>query len=312
LPSEAKPPRSWRTRKDPFEEVWNSRVVPLLADDEDRVLEAKTILEELDKGRRPEEQFAEGQVRTLQRRIRDWRALHGGEREVFFEQEHPPGREGAIDFTNCNELGLTICGVPFAHLLFEFMLSFSTWTWICLARSETFEALVSGLQGALWALGGRPLVVRSDNLSAATHELQGGGRALTKRFAAMLKHFGDDFDSTRITPGNSNENGGVEQRHRRTKSMLKQALQLRGSKDFESEASYLAFARSVFDEKHNAKHVAQLAIERQHLKALPSSKYPEYSAFDPKVRCWSTISINKRAYSVPSRLIGHRVQVRQF
>lgn len=272
------------------------------------MLEATTILEVLKK--EGEEKFDDGQVRTLQRRIRDWRALHGPEKEVFFEQDHPPGREGAFDFTNCNELGVTIQGEPFPHLLFEFVLSCSTWTWICLAFGETFEALVQCFQGALWALGARPLIARSDNLSAATHELKGGGRELTKRFKAVLDHY-DHMKSTRIKPGKSNENGGVEQRHNRTKSAIAQALQLRGSKDFESPDAYQTFARGVVDETHNDKVLERLALERPHLLPLPSTKVPDYTTFTPTVRCWSTITVNKRIYSVPSRMIGHQVQARQ-
>ncbi len=311
LPSNGKKPRTWRTRKDPFDEVWTTKVLPLLVDDTKSILQATTILETLNKELAGDDKFDEGQVRTLQRRMRDWRALHGPEREVFFQQEHPPGREGAIDFTNCNELGVTIQGEPFPHLLFEFVLSFSTWTWICLAFGETFEALVSSFQGALWALKGRPAVVRSDNLSAATHELSSGGRELTKRFRAVLDHY-DHMKSTRITPGKSNENGGVEQRHHRTKSALAQALQLRGSHDFESSDAYLVFARGVVDESHNSKVVDLLEVERQHLLPLPSTKVPDYTTWTPTVRCWSTISVNKRIYSVPSRMIGHQVQVRQY
>jgi len=311
LPSEGKQARAWRTRKDPFKDVWETRIEPLLIDDKKGVLEATTILEvlkkELKEGEKP---FDDGQVRTLQRRIRDWRALRGPEKEVFFEQEHPPGREGAFDFTNCNELGVTIQGEPFPHLLFEFVLSCSTWTWICLAFGETFEALVQGFQGALWKLGARPLVARSDNLSAATHELKGGGRELTKRFKAVLDHY-DRMKSTRIAPGNSNENGGVEQRHYRTKSAIAQALVLRQSKDFESADTYLAFARGVVDETHNDKVADRLAIERPHLLPLPSTKVPDYTVYTPTVRCWSTITVNKRIYSVPSRMIGHQVHARQ-
>jgi hypothetical protein len=311
LPSETKKPHTWRTRKDPFEEVWATRIEPLLVDDKERVLEATTILDELNKEREDGERFGKGQVRTLQRRIRDWRALYGPEKEVYFEQEHPPGREAAVDFTSCNDLGVSIQGEPFPHLLFELVLSFSTWTWICLAFRETFEALVCGFQGALWALGGRPAVLRSDNLSAATHELKGGGRELTRRFQAVLEHYGH-MKSTRITPGKSHENGGVEQRHNRTKSALRQALKLRGSSDFLDQEAYLSFARAVVDESHNDKIADQLAIERQHLLALPKTKVPEYTTWTPTVRYWSTISINSRIYSVPSRLIGHQVEARQY
>jgi hypothetical protein len=180
LPSETKEARTWRTRPDPLLLVWASEIVPLLEADTARVLEARTIVGELERLHPGE--YGMGQARTLQRRMRDWRALHGPEREVMFQQVHPPGREGALDFTHCEELGVTILGVPFDHLLFVFTLSFSGWTWIGPAFGETFEALVAGLQGTLWELQGVPELVRSDNLSAATHELKrSGGRALNTR-----------------------------------------------------------------------------------------------------------------------------------
>jgi hypothetical protein len=309
LPSETKRTRWWRTRKDPLEGVWASKIVPMLELDEGGVLEAQTILEAVNEQLAEGEKLDRNKMRTLQRRLRDWRALHGAEQEVFFQQVHPPGREGALDFTSCDELAITIQGVAFPHLLFEYVLSFSTWTWIGLAFSETFEALVKSFQGALWALGARPEIARSDNLSAATHELSSGGRALNERWAAVLQHY--DTKSTRISPGSSNENGGVEQRHYRTKSAIAQALVLRGSRDFGSADEYLAFARVVVDKSHNKKIAHLLDIERQHLRPLPSTRVPEYTTWTPTVRCWSTISVNRRIYSVPSRLIGHQVQVRQ-
>ena len=192
--------------------------------------------------------FVDAQVRTLQRRLRDWRAIHGPEKEVFFEQVHVPGREAALDFTRCTELGVTVRGVLLVDPLFEFVLSFSGWTWVELAFGETFEALVAGLQGALWALGGH-LGHTSDNLSAATHELRTGGRTLTKRFKAVLDHYG--LRSTRIQPGESHENGVVEQRHFRTKRAIAEALVVRGSSDFDSVDESLTFVRDVVDRSHN-------------------------------------------------------------
>ena len=181
LPSEKKGKRRWRTRPDPFAGV--------------------------------------SQLRTLQRRLRDRRALSGPDREVFFEQEHPPGREAQVDFTHCGELGVTICGEPFGHLLFHFVLSHSGWRYVDIAYGETFAALVKGMQGALWELGGVPEVLRTDNLSAATHELKGsGGRALNERYAAVLAHYG--LRSTRTNPRSSHENGVAEQGHHRLKGAL--------------------------------------------------------------------------------------------
>ena len=180
VPSVTKQPRDWRTRPDPFAAVWPAEIEPLLHRDRKGVLEAKLVLAELCK--RYPEQFHAGQARTLQRRFRDWRARHGPEPEIFFEQVAVPGREAAIDFTHATELAVTIAGESLPHLLFEFVLRYSGWTWVAVAFGETFEALVAGVQGALWALGGVPAVLRSDNLSAATHELKrSGGRDLTVR-----------------------------------------------------------------------------------------------------------------------------------
>ena len=308
LPSTSKEPRSWRTRADPFEGVWDEEIVPLLVRDEERILQATTLFELLEQ--RHPGRFGVAQVRTLQRRIRDWRAVRGPEREVYFEQTHPPGREAQIDFTHCAELRILIAGEPFDHLLFEFVLCFSGWRFVCLAFSETFEALVDGLQGSLFALGGVPEIVRSDNLSAATHELKrSAGRTLNDRFAAVLAHYG--LRSTRIHPGRSHENGVVEQAHHRLKSALAQTLVIRGSRDFETVEQYMAFVNEVV-ERMNRSSATRLAEESEHLRPLPSSAVPAYTSYRVQVRKWSTIRISNKTYSVPSRLRGHEVEVRQY
>jgi len=272
LPSESKAARHWRTRADPFEAVWESKIVPLLEADKKSKLEAKTVLEEL-VAASPDE-FDEGQLRTLQRRFRDWRALHGPEREVFFEQDHPPGRQGHVDFTEGNSLGVTVAGQPLHHLLFVFRLAFSGWTWATLAVSETFEALIGGIQGALWELGGSPEKIRSDNLSAATHELKkAGGRAFNRRYTAVLDHYG--VKAARIKPGHSNQNGIVEKGNDLLKSRIEQALQIRGSRDFASKENYLAFVRlqTEYVSRHGAE---KLSEERRALR--PSTAAGQGSA----------------------------------
>lgn len=310
LPSETKQQeRAWRTRPDPFVDVWVTEVEPLLAADKEGKLEAKTILAEL--GRKMPGSFDPGQVRTLQRRVREWRAQHGPEKEVYFPQEHRPGRMGSMDFTHATELGVTIAGALFVHMFFELVMAFSGWRFVQLAFGETFEALVKGLQGALWALGGVPDKVRLDNLSAATHELaKTSGRALTKRFASVVDHYG--FKASRIQPGESHENGVAEKAHHLLKSALEQALLLRGSRDFASVEIYLAFVARVVAETFHQGREARLAEERAALKPLPSSRVPEYTRVLVTVRKWSTIPIAKRVYSVPSRLIGHEVEARVF
>jgi hypothetical protein len=316
LPSETKQARSWRTRPDPFAEVWESEVVPLLEQDrqeqEERgrstALQAKTVLGEL--RRRHPGQYPKGQLRTLQRRIREWRAEQGPPRDVVFPQEHPAGREAAFDFTHGDELGVTIAGVPFAHLWFTLKASHSKWLYAELSFGETWEAMCRGLQNGMADAGGVFAVWRHDNLSAATQDLKrGGGRALTTRYRELLEHYG--AESTRIRSGKPNENGVAEKGNHLLKTAIDQALKVRGHRDFTTVASYVAFVREQIA-AHNAEHAEAIEAEKAVLQALPSTRLPDYSEFETTVRSWSTIRVGGRTYSVPSRLIGHEVVVRRY
>jgi hypothetical protein len=287
--------------------VWSTEIEPLFAADEEGKLEAKTVLEDLCR-RRPGE-FDAGQLRTLQRRVRVWRAEHGPAKEVFFPQQHAPGRLAAIDFTHASELGVTILGAVFKHMFFQLVLAFSGWRFVQLAFGETFEALLSGLQAALWRLEGVPETVRMDNLSAATHELkETGGRALTSRFADVVAHYG--FKASRIQPGEAHENGVAEKGHDVLKGALEQALLLRGSRDFTSVDAYTEFVDRVVADKLHAGREERIAIERAALRPLPTARMPEYTRVRAVVRKWSTINVRKKIYSVPSRLIGHEIEAR--
>jgi hypothetical protein len=197
LPSEMKRDHDWRTRPDPFTEVW-PEIQSLL--ERDVGLQAKTVFEELQ--RRYPDRFPFGQLRTLQRRFRDWRALHGPDQEVFFPQVHSPGEQGQSDFTSMNALGVTVAGAPLKHLIYHFVLPFSNWEHVTIAYSESFESLSEGLQEALWTLGAVPAVHRTDNLSAATHELiQTHGRGFTARYLELLSHYG--MKPSKNQPGNA-------------------------------------------------------------------------------------------------------------
>ena len=308
LPSEKRQARQWRTRPDPFAGVWSEEIEPLLRRDPDGVMRATTILERLEE--RYPGQFNEGQVRSLQRRLRDWRAINGPDREIFFPQEHPPGREAQLDFTHGQELGITIAGDPFPHLLFEFVLSYSGWRYVDLARGETLEALVKGLQGSLWELGGVPEVVRSDNLSAATHELKNSrGRSLSQRYGAVLDHY--DIRATRTNVNAAHENGVAEQAHYRLKSAIQQELVIRGSRDFATVKVYLSFVREIVN-RRNRRVESKLSVERRYLRPLPPGPVPEYTTYRPRVSKWSIIRVAKKTYTVPARLKGLEVEVRLY
>ena len=238
------------------------------------------------------------------------RALHGPDREVYFPQEHPPGREAQIDFTHCGELKVTIVGQPYRHLLFQLILSHSGWRYAEIAAGETFLALQQGLQNALWTLGGVPQILRSDNTSAATHEVKRSrGRAINDNYAALLDHYG--LRSTRINRGQSHENGVAEQAHYRLKDAIDQALILRGSRDFDTADDYAAFVRQMVG-RRNRLVQGKLEQEMLCLGSLPPAPVPEYVNYQARVRKWSTIQVAKRTYSVPSRLIGNEVQIRLY
>jgi hypothetical protein len=154
-----------------------------------------------------------------------------------------------------------------------------------------------------------PSVWRSDNLSAATHQIPGGGRELNRRFATVLEHYG--ATSTRIEPRQSHQNGGVEKANDLLKSALRQALIIRGSADFVTVDKYIGFVGEIRGQL-NAPTAMRLAQERTHLRPLPSTRLPDYSTYTATVRHWSTIHFARRVYSVPSRLIGCVVEVRQY
>ncbi len=296
--------RAYRTRKDPFEAVW-PQVEGLL--ETTPGLEAVTIFETL--RMREDVAYGDGQLRTLQRRIRRWRASFGPEKEVMFAQEHRPGEAGQSDFTEMNELRVTIGAEPFDHLLYHFVLPYSNWETGRICFSESFESLVSGFQGAVWEMGRVPKKHRTDNLSAATHELQEGGRSFNERYMAVLRHYGVEAD--RNTPGRGHENGDVEQGHHRLKRAMEQALLLRGSRDFESRTAYEVFLRKVI-EGRNRGRLEKYAEELMRMGELPLARLSEYRAERVGVSVFSTIRVGRNTYSVPSRLIGEQVEVRLY
>jgi transposase len=302
-PSEVKAKHTWRTRPDPFIDVW-PEVVALL--ERDAGLEAKTVFWELQ--RRYPERFQAGQLRTLQRRFRDWRALQGPALEVFFPQVHCPGEQCQSDFTDMSALGVMIGGEPYPHLLYHFVLTYSNWEWVAICFSETFEALSEGLQGALWRLGAIPAEHRTDNLSAVTRELRlSRGRGFTARYQELLAHYG--LKASKNSPGRAHENGDVESAHGGLKGVVDQRLRLHGHRDFGSVEAYWAFLEALIAER-NAARKAKLAEELAAMRPLPVGPLDTCRELVATVSRASTIRVVGKTYSVPARLRGYRVRVR--
>lgn len=301
LPSEVKEPRDYRTRPDGFAEVW-SEVEELL--ERDAAIEAKTIFDHLCK--QHPGKFQEGQLRTIQRKVKVWRALRGQPREVFFPQVHLPGHQAQSDFTHMTKLGVRIGGQVFKHLVYHFTLTYSNWEWTMICASESWESLSEGLQKALWELGGTPSEHRTDSLTAAVKPA-GGRQEFTERYQGLLRHYG--MCASHTSPGRGNENGDVEQAHHRFKRGVEQELILRGSREFSSREEYDEFLRQLLVRRNEGRR-ERVAEDLKALRPLPDRRLDAFGKQSQRVSRNSTILIRHNHYSVPSQLIGERVDVR--
>lgn len=303
LPGEVKVEHNWRTREDPFADVWDD-ISSLLKDNSG--LEAKTLFEDLQ--RRYPGRYSDGQLRTFQRRVKAWRALEGPSKEVFFPQEHKPGELCQSDFTHINNLGITINHKPFRHMIYHFVLTYSNWEVGTICFSESFESLSEGLQNALWELGGAPKTHQTDRLTVAVQKTT-SPEEFTRRYRSLLSHYG--LEGRKTQAKSPNENGDVEQRHYRFKKALEQSLLLRGSRDFVSREEYKVFLGKLFAQLNSGRQ-KRLAEELIVLRRLPANRLESYKRSRVKVGPGSTIRINHNTYSVNSRLIGEHVEVRLY
>lgn len=301
LPSENKKDHTWATRPDPFKEVWEE-IKPML--ELNPGLEAKTIFQDLQ--RKTPGRFQDGQLRSLQRKIKRWRVLEGPSQEVYFEQEHHPGELGASDYTDMNEIGVTIRKEFFAHKFFHFTLTYSNWETGKVCFSESFESHSEGLQAAWWELGGVPQKHRTDNMSAAVNK-DCNPEVFTDRYRALLNYY--RVEGTKIQPRKAHENGDIEQRNYRFKEAVSQALMLRGSYDFDSREEYEKFLGALCRQLNTGRD-KKFREELPKLKALPSRKLETSREIEVRVSGGSTIVISGNIYSVNSRLRGVKVRVR--
>jgi hypothetical protein len=301
LPSQCQQDHTWKTRVDPFADHW-PEIQELLQLNPG--LEAKTIFADLQ--RRYPGHFQDGQLRTLQRKVKKWRVLEGPPKEVFFPQDHRPGQLCQSDFTHLTRLRVTIRGEAFPHLLYHFVLPYSNWETGTVCFSESYESLSQGLQNALWKLGGVPAEHQSDRLSAAVNNYL-NPEAFTRRYQALLRHYG--LQGRKIQAGEAHENGDVEQRHYRFKRALEQALLLRSYRDFESRSEYEGFLEKLFKQLNSGRQ-DRLREELQVLRRLPGRRVDDSQKARVRVGPSSTIRVKKNTYSVDSRLIGELVEVR--
>src|ERR1700740_402478 len=303
LPSQRKRPHDWSSRPNPFEDDWPWVIAQL---QRDPALQGSTLFALLCE--QHPERYRSTQVRTLQRHIARWKALHGPEQEVLFEQRHTPGQRAQSACTHMEDLGVTLAGEPFAHLIYHFVLTYSNVEVASICFGETFEALAEGVEKALWQLGGVPQQHRTDHLSAAVRHLPKTDQdEWTTRYQALMHHYG--MLPTWNNAGIAHENGDVEQAHHRFKQAVDQALRARGSRDFADRTAYEHFVQTLVS-KRNQTRSARVAEEREALQPLPTAVLAPCKELRVTVSRFSTIAVLGNTYSVPSRLIGTGVLVR--
>lgn len=301
LPGEVTVEHTWQTREDPFQEVWDDAAALL---EVNPGLEAKTIFEHLQ--REYPGRFQDGQIRTFQRRVKYWRATEGPSKEVFFTQVHHPGALCQSDFTHMTKLGVRIGGQLFAHMVYHFVLTYSNWETFTICFSESFESLSEGLQNALWELGSVPKRHVTDRLSSAVNNIS-KREEFTRRYQALINHYG--FDGNKTNVDKAHEKGDVEQSNYRFKKAIDQALMLRGSRDFDTRAEYEKFLRKMTKQLNHGRQ-NRFEEELTVLHPLPKRRLESCRRLTARVRDGSLIRVDHNTYSVHSRLIGEKVNVR--
>ncbi len=307
-PSALKEPRRYRTRQDQFADDWPTIETMIEAAP---TLEAKALFEwlcEKHPGR-----YQAGQLRTFQRRVATWRALHQ-DQTAMLAQVHHPGEVLQTDGTCLNELGVTIQGQPFDHTLIHSVLPYSNWEWGRIAQSESLAALHLGLTSTLVKLEHVPKFSQMDNSSAATYRPVAKSQAQSDRkreytdgYLQLLSHYGIKPRTTHLS--SPHENGDVESSNGGLKRAIEQYLLLRGSRDFDSIEQYEEFLFDVM-ERRNRSRQERLTEELAAMKPLTDTPLASNSQVRVRVNRGSLVRVQKNSYSVPTSLIGCRVTVR--
>ena len=296
----------WRTREDPLAAVWEAELEPMLR--REPRLTPTTLYEYL-------QEHYPGQysqvLRTLQRRVKAWKAVHGPAPEVMFELRHEPGVMGISDFTELKGIEITINGQPFEHLIYHYRLAYSGWRYAQIIEGgESFIALSEGLQNALAASGGAPRQHRTDSRSAAYKNARGQHRkVLTGYYEELCDHY--RLEPTRNNKGIAHENGAIESPHGHLKHRITQALYLRNSFDFESTDAYGRFINESVD-KLNQRCQEKFEAEQIALQPLPKYRVADYEVLTARVSRYSTIDVRCVLYTVPSRLIGRQLELHLY
>jgi transposase len=307
LPSQIeRPERAYRTRTDPLAEFWDEIEGLLQADSRLKPYAILDWLKQKYNSSDDESYVTDSIRRTLERRIGRWKLEHGVEQDVKFTQVHHAADVLAFDFVVLNSLKITIGGKPFDHMMFHGVFTYSNWEHVHLCHSESFEALSAGLQDTLHLAGGVPRRIRSDSLSAAIKNLS-SDKEFANAYRELLEHYG--VRGHRINVRKPHENGDVESSHGHFKDALDQALRLRGSRDFASAEDYMALVRPLVS-RRNASRDKRFREEVAAFGPLPLQRRSSCTSIPVTVKSDSVIRVKRNAYSVSSKYIGLKLEIR--
>ena len=304
--------RNYKTREDPLSDIWDNELVPMLK--QQPGLLPITLFEHL-QDKYPGKYNKSH--RTLQRRIKQWHALHGKDQEIIFRQQQQPGQQALVDFTVFKGISILIAGVILSFRLFHFRLAYSKWSYLKIVQGgESYTALTEGTSEALKRMGGAPVELRTDSLSAAFRNLTEDAAAdITERYQAFCHHYG--MVPTRNNRGVAHENGAVESPHGHLKRRIKQQLQMDFPKvtdqqyTFESIEDFQCFIDTIVA-RHNRRNESLFREELVLMATLPIAKGVDYTEKQVRVSITSTINVRRVIYSVPSRLIGERLRIHLY
>ena len=250
----------------------------------------------------------ERQWRTFQRRLRQWRLAHGAEPKVIFAQVHRPGEVMPVDWTQANELEVSIAGQPLDHRLCHVVLPYSNGQWATRCQSESLLPVRHGLPAARQRLGKGPEQLPIDHSSAATHQISGGGkREFNAEFLSLVAHY--EMKPRTIGIGCPNQNGDVESHNGHLKRRLWQHLLRRGYRDSASMTEYDRFLEAVLVQA-NGRRREKVAEESAVMRELPPPRLSDDDEVDCRGSRHSTIRVKPVTDSVPARFIGRRLRAR--
>ena len=299
-------PRKRPGPADPLAGIWDLVAVPWLesAPDLPAVFIYERLLDEFP-------HLDESCRKTVERRVRAYRATHGHPREVMFSQQAQPGQLGISDCTSMVRHRITILGERFDHLMYHFRLVDSGYEHAhVLLGGESFVGLSTGLQDALAGLGGVPRYHRTDSLASAYKNLNIQTKEdLTRRYDELCEEYG--MQPTRNNRRKPHENGSIESAHGHFHRAVRATLDFRGSRDFRDLASYRRFIAEIVAQR-NRRKAKKITQERKHLQPLPWQRSLDYEVVFAKVTSSSAITVRKVFYTVPSQLIGEQLRVRIY